>query len=128
MVNRSGPTDLPVLATAIAKPLFPADYRAVTCLPGPLQFLFAPLVVPPVDSEINPPGGTLRQRIEQALVSGGNVVVFADVAIGTPAGRSRFRLEAIQVKSARRSSISKAQTDIAGRIPHCNCVVLWDTR
>jgi 1-acyl-sn-glycerol-3-phosphate acyltransferase len=38
----------------------------------------------------------LRQRIEQALRAGETVVVFADVPIGTPAARSRFRLEAIQ--------------------------------
>jgi 1-acyl-sn-glycerol-3-phosphate acyltransferase len=52
--------------------------------------------VPPVDSEAHPPGGTLRQRIEQALLTGASVAVFADVPIGTPAARSRFRLEAIQ--------------------------------
>jgi acyl carrier protein len=96
MVNRSGPADLAALAAALPIALFPADYRAVTSLPAPLQFLFAPLVVPPVDSEPSPSGGTLRQRIEQALFSGAAVVVFADVPIGTPAARSRFRLEAIQ--------------------------------
>ena len=96
MVNRSGPADLPALAAALPKALFPADYRAVTSLPAPLQFLFEPLVVPPLDSEVNPPGGTLRQRIEQALLAGATVAVFADVPIGTPPARSRFRLEAIQ--------------------------------
>ena len=96
MVNRSGPADLPALAAALPVALFPADYRSVTTLPAPLQFLFTPLVIPAVDSEANPPGGTLRQRIEQALHGGETVVVFADVPGGTPPARSRFRLEAIQ--------------------------------
>jgi acyl carrier protein len=96
LVNRSGPADLPALAAALKLPLFPADYRAVMSLPRPLQFLFAPLVVPPVDSETSPPGGTMRQRIAQALRSGAAVAVFADVPIGTPPAHSRFRLEAIQ--------------------------------
>jgi hypothetical protein len=43
MANRSSPADLPILAAALPVALFPSDYRAVTCLPGPLQFLFAPL-------------------------------------------------------------------------------------
>jgi acyl carrier protein len=96
MVNRSGPADLAALAAALPMAVFAVDYRAVASLPAPLQFLFAPLVVPPVDSEAHPPGGTLRQRIEQALLTGASVAVFADVPIGTPAARSRFRLEAIQ--------------------------------
>jgi acyl carrier protein len=96
MVNRSGPADLPVLAAVLPVALFPADYRAVTTLPAPLQFLFHPLVVAAVDSETNPPGGALRQRIENALRNGETVVAFADVPIGTPPARSRFRLEAIQ--------------------------------
>ncbi len=53
-------------------------------------------MVPAVDSETSPPGGSLRQRIAQALGSGAAVVVFADVPIGTSPARSRFRLEAIQ--------------------------------
>jgi acyl carrier protein len=96
MVNRSGPADLPALAAALPVALFPADYRAVTTLPAPLQFLFQPLVIVAVDSETNPPGGTLRQRIEQTLRNGETVVAFADGPIGASPARSRFRLEAIQ--------------------------------
>ncbi|MEX2302850.1 MAG: AMP-binding protein [Bryobacterales bacterium] len=96
MINRSSSVDLPALAAALPVALFSADHRAVATLPAPLQFLFAPLVVPAVDSEANPPGGTLRQRIESALRNGETVVVFADVPIGTPPARSRFRLEAIE--------------------------------
>jgi 1-acyl-sn-glycerol-3-phosphate acyltransferase len=96
LVNRCGPADLVALSAALPMAVFPVDYRAVASLPAPLQFLFAPLVAPAVDSATHPPGGTLHQRIEQALLAGASVAVFADVPIGTPAARSRFRLEAIQ--------------------------------
>jgi acyl-CoA synthetase (AMP-forming)/AMP-acid ligase II/1-acyl-sn-glycerol-3-phosphate acyltransferase len=114
MVNRSSAADLPALAAALGVPLFPADYRAVTSLPAPVQFLFAPLVVPPVDSETHPPGGTLRHRIARALASGAIVVVFADVPIGTPPARSRFRLEAIQAAREAGAAVYPVFLDASG--------------
>jgi acyl carrier protein len=114
MVNRSGPADLLVLSTALGMPLFPADYRAVTSLPLPVQFLFSPLVVPPVDSPTNPPGGTLRHRIEQALTGGAIVAVFADVPIGTSPSRSRFRLEAIQAAWAAGAAVHPVFLNASG--------------
>jgi len=53
-------------------------------------------VVDPIYGEALPPGGTLCQRIRQALEEGRSVLVFPDGPPGVPAHLSRFRLDALR--------------------------------
>ncbi len=93
--NRAGCFDPLLLAASLPSRFFIADSTALAGLPPDAAFLLRPLVVPPLDGEVAPPGGTLRQRILQGLESGRSVLVFPDGPAGVPPHLSRFRLDAI---------------------------------
>jgi 1-acyl-sn-glycerol-3-phosphate acyltransferase len=94
VANRAGRVDALVLAAAIPSPLLLADSGALSSLPPAASALLSPLVVPPVPGETAPPGGTMKQRIRQALEGGFSVAVFAEGRIGEAPHLSRFRLDA----------------------------------
>ena len=98
--NRAGALDPLVLAAKLHTPFLISDGTALSSLTGSARFLLQPLVVPTLNGDGAPPGGTLRDRIERALKEGLSVVVFADSALGASPQRSRFRLEAFQADPA----------------------------
>ena len=92
--NRAGHLD-PLVAAAYLPGRFRfAGARVLRDLPAATCFLLEPLLVPAVSGVTFPAGGTLRQRIQQALKNGCPVLVFPDGPVGAPPARSRFRLEA----------------------------------
>lgn len=95
VANRAGPLDPLVLAAAIPSPFLIADGAALASAAPEVAFLLRPLVIAPVQDEVAPPGGTLRQRIRKGLEDGHSVLVFPDGPSGAPAHLSRFRLDAI---------------------------------
>ncbi len=105
VANRAGRLDPLVLAAAIPSPFLIADAGALSSLPPEAACMLGPLVVAPVNGEVSPPGGTLRQRVRQALEDGHSVLVFPDGPTGTPAHLSRFRLDAIHAAAATSSPI-----------------------
>ena len=62
---------------------------------GEMRALLDPLVVPPLNGDAAPPGGTLRERIRRVLEEGHSVLVLPDGPPGVPASLSRFRLAAL---------------------------------
>lgn len=98
--NRAGVYDPLVLAATLQSPLLVADAAALSSLPSPSRFLLGALVVPALDGNVFPPGGTLRERIRRALEGGHSVVVFAENTIGSPADKCRFRLDAIHAATS----------------------------
>ncbi len=100
VANRAGAFDPLVLAAALETPLLLADSTPLNSLPRAPRFLLAPLVVPMLAGNALPPGGTMRDRMAEALKSGISVLVFPDSALGATPARSRFRLEAIHAAAA----------------------------
>ncbi len=98
--NRAGPFDPLVVAASLPSSFLIADETALASLPASLSFLLKPLVVGPLNGEVAPPGGTLRQRVHRALEDGHSVVVFPDGPAGVPAPLSRFRLDAFHAAAA----------------------------
>ena len=94
VANRAGVLDPLVLAAVWETPFLLAD--GVSHLPRAAEFLLRPLVIPGVSGETAPAGGTLRQRIRQALDRGHAVLVFPDGPVGLSPLLSRFRLDAFQ--------------------------------
>jgi acyl carrier protein len=98
VANSASALDPLVLAASLPAPFLFADSTALVRAPREVRFLFKPLVVPPVKrnpSAAGPPGGTLRDRVREALGSGFAIVSFADAPPGTPPEASRYRLDAI---------------------------------
>ena len=95
MANRAGALDPLVLAASLPAPFLIADSSVLSKLPRELRFMFRPLVVQPLQRNGVPPGGTLRERVREALGSGFAIVAFADAPPGTPPQASGFRLDAI---------------------------------
>jgi 1-acyl-sn-glycerol-3-phosphate acyltransferase len=100
IANRAGKFDALIAATAIPGTFLFANRIAFEPLPPAIAFLLDPLAVPPAEQITTPPGGTLRQRIQQALERGHRVLVFAEGPAGVEPERSRYRLEAIQAAHA----------------------------
>ncbi|MBI3665937.1 MAG: AMP-binding protein [Acidobacteria bacterium] len=92
--NHPGRLDPFVLATVAPVPFLFADSGGIAHLPRAVAACLRPLVVPAVRGETAPPGGTLKQRIRQALERGHSVLVFPEGRVGEPAHRNRFRLDA----------------------------------
>ena len=98
--NRAGHLD-PLVAAAYLPGWFRfADARVLRDLPPAACFLLEPLLVLAVSSADSPPGGTLRERIQQTLERGCPVLVFPDGPVGAPPTRSRFRLEAFHAATS----------------------------
>jgi acyl-CoA synthetase (AMP-forming)/AMP-acid ligase II/1-acyl-sn-glycerol-3-phosphate acyltransferase/acyl carrier protein len=98
VANSASALDLLVLAASLPKPFLIADSTALARAPREVRFLFKRLVVPAVKrnrAADGPPGGTLRDRVREALGSGFTIVAFADGPPGTPPEASRYRLDAI---------------------------------
>jgi 1-acyl-sn-glycerol-3-phosphate acyltransferase len=100
IANRAGKFDALVAAAGIPGTFRFANRMALEPLPPAIVFLLDPLAVPPAEEITTPPGGTLRQRIQQALELGQRVLVFAEGPAGVEPERSRYRLEAIQAAYA----------------------------
>jgi len=102
VANRAGLLDPLVLAGTLWSTILVADAAALSQLPGAARFLLRPLVAPTVNgpSADGPPGGTLYERIRKAVESGHSIVVFPDSAVGAPAHRCRFRLDAFRVAAS----------------------------
>jgi 1-acyl-sn-glycerol-3-phosphate acyltransferase len=93
--NRAGDLDPLVLAATVPSSFLIADSSALASLPSEMRWLLDPLVVPPVNGDAVPRGGTLRERIRRALEAGHSVLVLPDGPPGAPASLSRFRLDAL---------------------------------
>ena len=96
MANRSGHLDSLVVVAALPGTILISEPAILTTLPLGMTFLLEPLVAPPVDGEVAPPGGTLKDRVQQGLVDGHLMLVFADNPTDTAPAESRFRIEPIQ--------------------------------
>lgn len=94
VANRAGHLDALVLAAALPHPFLLADGGEIGFMPRRASVLLKNLTVEPVPDEAHPPGGTLRDRVQQALAAGYSVLVLPDSAPGSPAHLSRFRLDA----------------------------------
>ncbi len=94
MSNRAGHLDPLIAAAYLPGSALFAEARVLRDLPSAACFLLQPLLVPRVAGAGSPPGGTLRERIAQALRRGNSVLVFPDGPVGALSFRSRFRLEA----------------------------------
>ena len=105
VANRAGLFDPLVLAATLRSPFLVADTAALCSLPGAARFLLGPLVVPALNGNVVPPGGTLRERVRRVLEGGHSVLVFPDCAVGAPAHQCRFRLDAIQAAACLNCSI-----------------------
>jgi 1-acyl-sn-glycerol-3-phosphate acyltransferase len=88
VANRAGRLDPLVVASAVRPPLRFADPGALAGLPPLVRDLLRPLVAAPIY------GPRAKHAIRRVLEKGGLVVVFPESAIGEPAWRSRFRLDA----------------------------------
>jgi len=95
MANRAGTVDPLALAATLPMPARFSDSGALDSLPGVVAFLLRPIVLPALRDVVIPPGGTLRQRIRQALEKGHSVVVLSEGPPTVPAHLSRFRLDAL---------------------------------
>jgi acyl carrier protein len=93
--NRAGPLDPLVLAASLPSPFLIAESTALASLPPRMRSLLDPLVVPPLNGDAAPPGGTLRERIRRALEDGHSVLVLPDGPPGVAPSLSRFRLAAL---------------------------------
>jgi 1-acyl-sn-glycerol-3-phosphate acyltransferase len=100
IANRAGALDPLVLAAALPIPFLVAEQTSLASAPGAIKFLLGPLVAPPVDGHSLPPGGTIRERIHQALEAGHSVLVFADNPTDAPAPLVRFRLDGLRAAAA----------------------------
>jgi acyl carrier protein len=100
VANRAGVLDPLVLAGKLRSPFLVADSAALSLLPAKARFLLQPLVVPKLNGDAVPRGGTLRERIQRALKEGHSIVIFADSAVGASPERSRFRLDAFQAATS----------------------------
>ncbi|PYV18479.1 MAG: acyl-phosphate glycerol 3-phosphate acyltransferase [Acidobacteria bacterium] len=96
VANRAGALDPMVLAASLPAPFLIADSSALDKLPREVRFLLKPLVVPSVSRRTDgPSGGTLRERVREALGAGFTILAFADAPPGTPPESCRYRLDAI---------------------------------
>jgi acyl carrier protein len=100
VANRAGRLDPLVLAASIPPPFLIADKATLAALPREAAFLLKPLLLAPLNGEVTPPGGTLRQRIRRGLEEGHSVLVLPDSPAGVPAHLCRFRLDAIHAAVA----------------------------
>lgn len=98
--NRAGHLDPLLALTKLPGPFFLTDLSVLRELPGPAAFLLKPFVIRAIPGADLPPGGTLRQRIEQHVSGGGAVLVFPDGPAGVPPRRCRFRLDALHAAAA----------------------------
>lgn len=105
VASRAGRFDPLVLMAAIRSPFLIADSAVLSGLPPSVAFLLKPLQISPVYGETAPKGGTLRQRIRQALEDGRSVLVFPEGPVGRPVELSRLRLDPIYAAAATMSSI-----------------------
>jgi fatty-acyl-CoA synthase len=105
VANRAARHDPLVLAAAIPSPFLIGEPAVLTDLRRAGAFLLRPILISPLYGETAPRGGTLRQRIRQALEDGQSVLVFPDGPAGQLARLSRFRLEAIHEAAATSSPI-----------------------
>jgi fatty-acyl-CoA synthase len=93
--NRASYSDPLLLVATLPSPFLIADATALASLPSKMRSLLDPLVVPPLNGDALPRGGTLRERIRRALEAGHSVLVLPDGPPGVPASLSRFRLDAL---------------------------------
>jgi len=100
VANRAGSLDPLVLAAALPIPFLVAEKTSLATAPGAINFLLCPLLAPPVNGQALLPGGTVRERIRQALEAGHSVLVFADNPADVPAPLVRFRLDALHAAAA----------------------------
>ncbi|MGE5326395.1 MAG: AMP-binding protein, partial [Deltaproteobacteria bacterium] len=105
VANRAGAPDPLVLASTLKCSLLLADSTALNSLPLAPKFLLAPLVVPKLNGNLLPEGGTMRERIAEALKSGHSVLVFPESALGATPAVSRYRLEVMQAAASAGCSI-----------------------
>lgn len=96
IANRAGHLDPLAAAALLPGELCFSDPAMIHELPRPAGYLLRPLVLPAVPSAKHPQGGTMRERIVQAIAGGRTVVVFADGPVGAPPERSRFALDALR--------------------------------
>jgi acyl carrier protein len=100
IANRAGIFDPLVLAATLRAPLRIADPAVLSQLSGACRFLLRPLVVPVLNGNTLPPGGTLDGRIGKILESGQSVAVFSEGTVGAPAYKCRFRLDAFRAAAS----------------------------
>ena len=93
--NRASHRDPLLLVATLPSSFLIADSTALASLPSKIRSLLHPLVVPPLNADALPRGGTLRERIRRALEAGHSVLVLPDGPPGVPASLSRFRLDAL---------------------------------
>jgi 1-acyl-sn-glycerol-3-phosphate acyltransferase len=93
--NRASQRDPLWLVATLPSPFLIAQNTALASLPSKIRSLLDPLVVPPLNGDTLPRGGTLRERIRLALKAGHSVLVLPDGQPGVPASLSRFRLDAL---------------------------------
>ena len=93
VANRQCSLDPFLLSAVFRSPTKLADGNALADLPFAVAFLLSPLVIPPLEEALVPPGGTPRQRIRAALEEGFSVISFPDGPVGMPGHQSRFRLD-----------------------------------
>ncbi|MGH9444322.1 MAG: AMP-binding protein [Terriglobia bacterium] len=98
--NRAGHLDPLVAAAKIRGPFFFAEPAALRELPASVRFLLKRFVVAPVSDKKIPPGGTPRQRVENALAANNSVLAFPDGPAGVPPRRCRFHLDSLHAAIA----------------------------
>ena len=77
------------------------------CLPplsarrsGAGRFLLDPLVAPTQNGNSHPAGTLLADKIKKSLQRGHSIVLFSESAVGVPAYRCRFRLDAFRAAAS----------------------------
>ena len=94
IANRAGRVDPLVLAATLPASFLLADESALALLSPEARFLLRPIMISPLKGNLNPAGGTLKQRILHGLTTGHSVLVLPDGPVGVPPNLSRFRLDA----------------------------------
>jgi acyl carrier protein len=124
--NRAGHLDPLVLAATLPSPFLIADSATLASLPTRMSSLLGPLVVPPLNGDAAPPGGTLRERIRRALEDGHSVLVLPDGSSGAPPSLSRFRLDALHAALETGSPIRAIGVlGTSGILPACGGLRNW---
>jgi fatty-acyl-CoA synthase len=100
LITRQSPFDVLAIAASLQRPFYMAEQGLLEGLPAGGAFLLRPLLLPPLAGLAQPQGGTLRERLLQALKNGQSLAGFAEVAPGTPPALSRFRLDYFFAASA----------------------------
>ena len=114
VANRDGRFDPLTLIAALGERVSLAEDTGLEDLPLGAAFLLEPLVITPVDAAQAPPGGTLDQRVGQALADGESVLVFAENPAGREIERNRYRLEPLMAAAAAGAEVVPVRLSAGG--------------